>query len=73
MIPKLINDLMEAGLSEKEIGAAIGRDQSSVNRMRNGKVRTDYETGLKLEQLHREKCPDVIAQPPQADADRAVA
>lgn len=61
MISKLIEDLIDVGLSEKEIGEAIGRDQSSVNRMRNDKQRPNYETGVKIEKLHRQRClaPDV--------------
>lgn len=53
MIPNLLNDLIAKGLTEAEIGRAIGRDQSSVNRMRRGKQRCDYETGVKIEHLHR--------------------
>ncbi len=56
MVRTFIEDLIRAGMSEKEIADAIGRSQPSVNRMRNGKQRTDYETGLKLERLHRERC-----------------
>lgn len=64
MLNALIEDLVKAGLTEQEIAAAIGRNQSSVNRMRRGKQRTDYETGLKLEKLHRERCPETT--PPAA-------
>jgi transcriptional regulator with XRE-family HTH domain len=56
MVRTFIEDLIRAGMSEKEIADAIGRSQPSVNRMRNGKQRTDYETGLKLERLHRDRC-----------------
>lgn len=56
MLPNLLNELIDSGLSETEIGKAIGRDQSSVNRMRRGKQRTDYETGVKIETLHRQRC-----------------
>lgn len=54
MISTLLNQLVESGLTEAEIAKAIGRNQSSVNRMRHGQ-RTDYETGLKIQELHRQK------------------
>jgi IS30 family transposase len=68
MISNLLNALVESGLTEAEIGKAIGRDQSSVNRLRRGKQRTDYETGVKIEQLHKERCPPPSAAPEQGRA-----
>lgn len=56
MIHKFIEDLVRAGLSEAEIGREIGRSQPSVNRMRRGKQSTDYDTGRRLEELHRVRC-----------------
>lgn len=56
MIPNFIEDLVRAGMSEAEIGREIGRSQPSVNRMRRGKQGTDYETGRRLEALHRQRC-----------------
>lgn len=56
MFPKLIEDLIQAGLTEQQIGERIGRSQPSVNRMRNGKQRPDYEAGARLVDLHRDLC-----------------
>ena len=60
MIPNFIEDLVKAGMSEAEIGWSIGRSQPSVNRMRRGKQRTDYETGRRLEELHRQRCNEPV-------------
>lgn len=54
MIATLLNEIIAAGMSEARIARVIGRNQSSVNRMRHGKQRCDYETGLKIETLHRD-------------------
>jgi hypothetical protein len=56
MFAKLIEDLLQVGLTEQQIGSAIGRSQPSVNRMRNGKQRPDYEAGARLVELHAERC-----------------
>ena len=73
MIAKYLEDLVALGMTEAQIAAAIGRNQSSVNRMRKGQ-RTDYETGVKIEQLHRERCPDMpAAQPESPEQGRAAA
>ncbi len=56
MIQNFIEDLIQVGLTEAEIGKEIGRSQPSVNRMRRGKQGTDYETGRRLEDLHRQRC-----------------
>jgi hypothetical protein len=56
VIGKLLEELIGAGMTEAQIGMKIGRDQSSVNRMRNGKQRPDYETGVKIVDLHRKRC-----------------
>ena len=74
MIANLLNDIIKSGLSEAEVGKLIGRHQSSVNRMRHGKQPPDYETGLKIEQLHRERYPDGAPAPgAQPEQGRAAA
>lgn len=66
MITKCLEDLVGAGMTEAQIAAAIGRNQSSVNRMRNGKQRPDYETGTKIAELHRERCARPVSpEPPE--------
>lgn len=52
----LINDLIEAGLSETEIGAKVKLSQPSINRIRNEKQEPGFEAGTALVNLHRELC-----------------
>lgn len=56
MVQNFISDLLNAGLTERQIAAGIGRSQPSVNRMRHGKQGADYQTGKRLEELHRQHC-----------------
>lgn len=56
MFPKIIEDLVGSGMTEQEIGMQIGRSQPSVNRIRNGKQKPDYDAGCKLVELHGKKC-----------------
>lgn len=58
MISKLLEDLAgAAGMTESQIAARVGCNQSTVNRLRHGQ-KCGYETGVKIEQLHRETFPD---------------
>lgn len=59
-IPKALDKLVKAGMSDTTIGKAIGRDQSSVNRMRNGKVSPNFRTGQKIVQLYERKCSQAV-------------
>lgn len=69
MISNMLNEIVESGLSEAEVGKLIGRHQSSVNRMRHGKQPCDYETGRKIEQLHIERCPVSPGSAPPAESE----
>lgn len=62
MIAILLNQIVEAGMTEAEIAKVIGCNQSSVNRMRHGKQRCGYEIGTRIERLHSEK----VGAPPPA-------
>ena len=46
-------------MTENQIGAAIGRSQATVNRVRNNKQDlAGWDAVDKLRALHRERCPD---------------
>lgn len=47
----LIRDLLDTGLSEKEIAEKIGSTQPSINRIRNGKQTPGFQTGTALLRL----------------------
>lgn len=68
MIATLLNEIVAAGMSEAQIARLIGRNQSSVNRMRHGKQRPDFETGRKIELLHRNTVNRTADEPSQEAA-----
>jgi hypothetical protein len=43
-----IQALLDAGLTESAIGDLVGASQSTVNRVRHGRVRPNYELGTAL-------------------------
>jgi transcriptional regulator with XRE-family HTH domain len=56
---KLISDLMKSGMTQTEIGAAIGVSQGRIAQVINGKNGNrgfKYEPGAKLVELHRQRC-----------------
>ncbi len=56
MFARLIDDLIATGMTEAQIGQAIGRSQATVNRVRNGRQRlADWEAVEALRSLHQEK------------------
>jgi IS30 family transposase len=58
MFDKLIEDLIGAGLTEAEIGKAIGRSQATVNRVRNGKQQLGHWEAVEaLRKLHAARAP----------------
>lgn len=57
MFKDLIEQLIRTGLTESDVGKAIGRSQATVNRVRNGKQElTGWDAVEKLRALHRERC-----------------
>jgi hypothetical protein len=46
-----IADLIRAGLTESAIGDLVGASQSTVNRVRHGRVTPNYELGKALVDL----------------------
>ena len=54
---KVIADLVGAGLSQQEIAAACGVNQSSVSDLARGvTAEPKFEFGSKLQSLHRLRC-----------------
>ena len=53
-----IADLMAAGLSQREIADQVGASQPHICDLLSGKrgKRIGYELGLKIDELHRERC-----------------
>lgn len=62
---KLIGDLVKSGMTQTEIGAAIGVSQGRIGQVVAGKnAGFKYEPGAKLVELHKQRC-----RPELADAD----
>lgn len=58
----LIADLLEIGMSQKEIADAVGCSQPTICDLANGKQEdTRASIGLALIDLHREKLPEKAA------------
>lgn len=57
---KLIADLAASGMTQTEIGAAIGVSQGRIGQVIGGKGATfKYETGVRLVELHRQRCSEL--------------
>lgn len=53
--PKIIKDLLEAGMSQRAIGEKVGLPQSTVSDLLNGTTKdTGWKKGDALIQLHQE-------------------
>lgn len=57
-IVEMLKAIAAKGLSQAAIGAKLGVTQPTVWRLLQGGVKTDYETGKKIEALFNELCPD---------------
>lgn len=55
---QLVTDLNDAGMSEADIGNAIGLSQAQVHRLKTGESKqTKWEPGQKLIALHKSRMP----------------
>ncbi len=61
-----IEVLIASGLTEAQIGSAAGARQSTINRIRRGKQKANYDVGAALVRL-AEALP-ANDEPPQAEA-----
>ncbi|WP_426269184.1 hypothetical protein ACN9MB_13235 [Dyella kyungheensis] len=56
-----VRALLEAGWVEVQVAEAVGTSQSTINRLKHGKVASvDYDTGSRLVQLVGKKPPKQI-------------
>lgn len=59
-LPKLISDLMAAGVSQVEIAEKIGTTQATVSRYASGEIKScEYGIGAALIELHLLRVPQV--------------
>lgn len=57
---KIIDDLLNAGLKQSEIGKRVGMAQSSISDLyRREKISTEHTNGENLLALHLEVCGDI--------------
>lgn len=55
---QLINDILDSGMTQAQLGAEIGRNQAWVSEFVRGKIKTvRWEDGQKLIRLRAERCP----------------
>lgn len=53
----LVNDLLNTGLTEKELGDLVGLSQAQIHRLKTGESKdTSYTAGTKLHDLHQVRC-----------------
>lgn len=48
MFKNVIESLIQSGMTESEIGAAVGASQATINRIKTGKQNPLYELGAAL-------------------------
>lgn len=54
-LKQMVSDLIGWGLTQKEIGDAIERSQSTVSDLAKGAKRPTLETAQRLQKLHAQK------------------
>lgn len=61
-LPKIISELMAAGVSQVEIAKSIGVEQPTVSRYADGEIKNcSYPIGAKLIELHQRRVPRAAA------------
>lgn len=55
MFKQLIEDLIETGLTEVDIGQRVGASQASINRIKRTNQNPKYDLGAALVELHRHR------------------
>lgn len=63
MWKQIVSDLIESGLSQKEISERVGCSQPYICDLASGKAgkRLGFEVGKRLTELHQERCGDQAA------------
>lgn len=54
MFQRLIEEVIEAGLTESDIGQRVDASQASINRIKLGSQNPKYDLGVALVALHEE-------------------
>lgn len=54
MFPRLIEEVIETGMTEDDIGQRVGASQASINRIKSGSQHPKYDLGVALVALHDE-------------------
>lgn len=55
---QLINDILESGMTQAQLGAELGRNQAWVSEFVRGKIKTvRWEDGQQLIELHKKFFP----------------
>lgn len=53
----MASDILASGLTQKALGALIGRSQAQVSDLVNGKTKAvEYHVGKRLRALHKKRC-----------------
>lgn len=67
---RVVTDLMQAGMSQRDIGAACEVDHAAINRLRNEvHAQPIFGTGVRLLALWMERCERGPADIPRADGE----
>ena len=53
MFTKMIEDLIEEGLTEQQIGQRVGASQPTINRIKRTNQNPKYELGAAIVELHQ--------------------
>lgn len=67
MFKRLIEEMLDTGMTEDDIGQRVGSSQASINRIKSGSQNPKYDLGAALVALHKE-----VVMPPAAVEDRRV-
>lgn len=64
MFKQLIEEILDTGLTEGDIGQRVGASQASINRIKSGSQNPKYELGAALIAFHKAIVNSVPATPP---------
>lgn len=71
-IQTTLREISASGMSDAEIGIAIGAPQSIVTRLRNGNHKTtSWERGQAISLLHAKRCAHAADQPAAEPPEQA--
>lgn len=68
MFTKMIEEMLDTGLTETEIGQRVDASQATINRIKRDKQNPQYELGAALVRLHQQIVIDARAVQEKAAA-----